>query len=80
MSILPHRELSRLVQAYLDHELRGDPAQRAAAHLQVCFDCSTDAETRRLVRHSLRRIAERSGPRPATARLCRYGQDLVRRG
>ena len=79
MSLLRHRELRRLVQAYLDHELCGDPARRAASHLQVCFDCSTDAETRRLVRYSLRRAAERSGPRLATARLGRYGHELARR-
>ena len=80
MSLLRHREMRRLVQSYLDHELRGDSARRAVMHLQDCFDCSTDAETRRLVRHSLRRIAERSGPRLAQARLRRYGEDLARRG
>ncbi len=80
MSAWRHHQLRRLVQAYLDGELHDDPARRAAEHLRECFDCSTDAETGRLVRYSLRRLAARAGPQLVELRLRRYGEDLVRRG
>lgn len=80
MSSWRHHRLRRLVQAYLDDELHHEPARRAAAHLRTCFDCNTDAETSRLVRHSLRRLAARAGPQLVELRLRHYGEDLVRRG
>jgi len=75
-----HRRHRRLVEAFLDGELSDDPARRAADHLRECLDCSTDAETGRLVRSSLRRLAARAGPQLVELRLQRYGEDLVRRG
>lgn len=59
------------MSAYVDGEL--EPAQRGAVvcHLADCWDCSSDAETLRLMKHSLRRLGRRRAPELALRRLQR---------
>ncbi len=62
---------------FLDGELDGADALRTSTHLRVCFECSTDAEVRLLVRKSLRHLSNVARPTAPSARLRRFGADLV---
>lgn len=60
LSDVSHRRMRRYVTAYVDGELSdGALVARVEAHLGDCWMCSCDAETWRLIRCSLRRLARR---------------------
>ncbi|HYZ99277.1 MAG TPA: zf-HC2 domain-containing protein [Acidimicrobiales bacterium] len=69
-----HRRMRRDVDAYLDGELR--PARVAAveAHLDECWGCNGYADTVRLMKRSLRRLAERRPTDLTVARLRRWAE------
>lgn len=73
-----HRRLRRAVDAWVDRELDDATAHEVAAHLHECWDCSSAAETTRLLKRSLRGRRDREPPRLATLRLQRFAEDLVR--
>lgn len=72
-----HRRMHRAVDAYIDGELR-TPERIAAvrAHLDQCWGCSSYAETLRLLKWSLRRLADRQPTDLGVARLRRWATDL----
>jgi anti-sigma factor RsiW len=78
MMLAAHRRTRRAVDAYIDGELR-TPARIAAvqAHLDECWGCSGHAETLRLLKRSLRRLAQRQPTDLAAARLRRWATDLL---
>jgi hypothetical protein len=62
-----HVRLRGLVEAYVDGELGRAQRRAVAAHLSECWNCSADAETLTLIKHSLR-----TGPLRAPASLARH--------
>ncbi|MGD9798171.1 MAG: zf-HC2 domain-containing protein [Microbacteriaceae bacterium] len=72
-----HRRLSRLVDAWIDGELDGPQALAVATHVADCWDCSSAAETTRLVKHVLQGRARREPPAIASARLRRFAASLT---
>lgn len=71
-----HRRWCRVIDAYLDGELA--PARMAAveAHLDDCWDCTGYADTVRLMKQSLRRLASRRPSNLMAARLRRWASGL----
>jgi anti-sigma factor RsiW len=72
-----HRRMRRDLDAYVDGEL---PRVRVAAvegHLEDCWGCSGEAETLRLMKWSLRRLAARRPSDLALARLRRWVEGFV---
>ncbi|MBW3669190.1 MAG: hypothetical protein KY443_08255 [Actinobacteria bacterium] len=67
------------MDAWVDAELDDAEARRIADHVRHCWDCSSAAETARLVKRSLRRLRDREPRRPAAARLERFAHRLVHR-
>jgi len=82
MSRLQHRRMSKAVDAWVDAwvdaELEAPRAQLVAAHVRECWDCSSAAETARLVKRSLQRLHAAAPRRLASARLKRFAQELLR--
>lgn len=78
MLFAAHRQMRRAIDAYVDGELH-TPARIAAvqAHLDQCWGCSGYAETLRLLKRSLRRLAQRQPADLAAARLRRWATDLL---
>jgi predicted anti-sigma-YlaC factor YlaD len=78
MMLTAHRRMRRAVEVYIDGELR-IPAQIAAvqAHLDECWGCSGYAETLRLLKRSLRRLAQRQPSDLAAARLRQWATELL---
>lgn len=77
-----HR-VQRLMDAWLDGELPADQAHRVAAHLADCERCGVEAETLRLVKESLAKVAPHLRPPQdpdALDRLRRFADDLTRDG
>ncbi len=79
MGPLQHRRVSRAVDAWVDAELDPPRAGQVAAHVGECWDCSSAAETARLIKRSLRGRADGQPGRLATARLQRLAQQLLGR-
>lgn len=77
MMLVAHYRMRRAVDAYIDGELR-TPERIAAvhAHLDQCWGCSGYAETLRLVKRSLRRLADRQPTDLTVARLRRWATEL----
>ncbi|MFP3899725.1 MAG: zf-HC2 domain-containing protein [Acidimicrobiia bacterium] len=73
-----HRRMRRNIAAYVDGEL-SDRAlvTRVEEHLRECWMCSCDAETWRLIRCSLRRLAQRRPVDLGAARLRRRARRVV---
>ncbi len=69
--------MRRAVEAYLDGELPPDAGADVARHLAVCWECSTVAETLRLVKHALQRRRAALGPSMAETRLRRLANNLA---
>jgi anti-sigma factor RsiW len=69
-----HRRMRRAVDAYLDGELSPVRAAVVEAHLEECWGCSGYAETLRLMKRSLRRLAERGPGDLAVVRLRRWAE------
>ena len=78
MMLAPHRRMHRAVDAYVDGELR-TPERIAAvrAHLDQCWGCSSYAETLRLLKRSLHRLARRQPTDLAAARLRHWVTELM---
>ena len=62
----------------VDAELDDAAAKSMAIHLQDCWDCSSAAETAKLIKRSLRLVPARQPSPLAAARLHRYAARLVR--
>jgi predicted anti-sigma-YlaC factor YlaD len=77
LGVLPvaHREMRRAVDAYVDGELSRARAVAVELHLDECWGCSAYADTVRLMKRSLRRLAERRPSDLAVARLHRWAED-----
>lgn len=74
---LRHHRMRRMVGAYLDGELGGDARAEVARHLSVCWECSTVAETIRLIRRSLRQRGDRSAMSRSERRLRQFAVNLA---
>jgi len=68
------------VTAHLDGELLDPSAQVVWHHLSQCWDCSSDAETLRLIKHSLRTQRQSTTATLAFRRLDRFARRLPERG
>lgn len=71
------RQVAKVLQSYLDHELDDRSAAKVAAHLDECRRCGLEAETYEELKAVLRR-----GPSGAAdgsvARLRDFGERLAR--
>ena len=76
MAMLPtaHRRMRRAVDAYVDRELPPSRAAVVELHLDECWGCSGYADTVRLMKRSLRRLAHRRPGDLAVARLRRWAE------
>jgi anti-sigma factor RsiW len=72
-----HGRMRRAVDAYLDGELPAARAVVVRVHLDECWGCSGHAETVRLMKRSLRRLAQRRPSDLAVARLRRWAEALT---
>ncbi|MGH9268241.1 MAG: zf-HC2 domain-containing protein [Acidimicrobiales bacterium] len=72
-----HRRLSRLVDAWVDGELEAAQSRLLAAHVAECWDCSSAAETTRLVKRALHARARREPPGIAAMHLHRFAASLT---
>ena len=72
MLTVTHRGLRRAVDAYLDGELSPVRALAIEVHLDECWGCSGYADTVRLMKRSLRRLAQRRPSDLAVTRLRRW--------
>ena len=72
-----HRRVRRAVDAYVDGELTRSQAAAVEAHLDECWGCSGEADTLRLMKRSLQRLAARSPSDLARARLRRWAEGLA---
>jgi anti-sigma factor RsiW len=68
--------MRRAVSAFVDGELDDAAAAVVEAHLRDCFDCSGDAELARLVKVSLRNLADRERDAVTAVRLRRFAAAL----
>jgi anti-sigma factor RsiW len=64
-----HGRMRRAVDAYIDDELPPARAGAVAGHLDECWGCSGYADTVRLMKRSLRRLAHRR-PNDLTVSPC----------
>ena len=71
-----HRRLSKLVDAWIDGELDDALTRSMAEHVADCWDCSSAAETTRLVKRALCARARREPPGIAAVRLHRFAASL----
>jgi predicted anti-sigma-YlaC factor YlaD len=69
-----HGRMRRAIDAYLDGELAPARAMAVEGHLDECWGCSGYADTVRLMKRSLRRLAQRRPSDLAVARLRRWAQ------
>lgn len=70
-----HRRMRRNIVAYVDGELSDEAlVTRVEQHLRECWMCSCDAETWRLLRCSLRRLAQRRPVDLGAVRLRRWAR------
>jgi anti-sigma factor RsiW len=69
-----HGRMRRAVDAYIDGELPPGRAVVVEVHLDECWGCSGYAESVRLVKRSLRRLAQRRPSDLAVARLRRWAE------
>jgi len=76
--LLAHRRMRRTLEAYLDGELPPQAGSEVARHLSVCWECSTLAETIRLLKRALRRRRELSPDTVTARRLRRFAEELAR--
>ncbi|HEX9549269.1 MAG TPA: hypothetical protein VF942_18150 [Acidimicrobiales bacterium] len=78
--LLAHLRLCRAVEAYFDGELPPGADAEVSRHLSACWECSSRAETLRLVKHALRHGAGGSPRWLAERRLRRFAHGLTREG
>lgn len=73
-----HRRLRRQVEAYVDGYVTS-PADAAVvrAHLKECWDCSGDADTLRLIKVSLRRLAKTQPTDLRSARIRQWAETAL---
>lgn len=69
--------MSRVIDAWVDGEVDARVARVVAAHVRDCWDCSSAAETTRLVKRSLHARGDREPRHLATARLARFAHQLM---
>jgi hypothetical protein len=77
--LLAHRRMRRAVEAHLDGELAPGADAEVVRHLSVCWECSTVAETLRLLKRALRDRRARAPTTMAERRLRRFAEDLASR-
>jgi anti-sigma factor RsiW len=70
------RQVGKVLQTYLDHELDDDAAHKVAAHLEDCRRCGLEAETYEALKDSLRRGPSGLAEEPV-ARLREFGQRIA---
>lgn len=70
--------MRQMVGAYLDDELRGEKQAEVGRHLSVCWECSTLAETVRLIKRSLRQRGDRPARSLDEHRLRQFAESLAR--
>ena len=75
--LLAHRRMRHAVGAYLDGELETAAGAEVAAHLSICWECSTVAETVRLLKSALRRRGALTPTALAARRLRRFSEELA---
>ncbi|THA27931.1 hypothetical protein E4198_23330 [Streptomyces sp. RKND-216] len=75
--VLRHLRLRGLVEPYVDDQLAGTRGARFVAHLARCWTCSEQAETLRLIKHSLRNGPQRGPVHLAEVRLRRFADRLT---
>lgn len=76
MNRIAHRRMQRAVTAFVDGELDAAAAAAVEAHLRDCWDCSGDVELARMVKESLRHLADRDRDALTTHRLRRFAAGL----
>ncbi|MGH9229987.1 MAG: anti-sigma factor family protein [Acidimicrobiales bacterium] len=69
-----HGRMRRAIDAYLDGELSPARAIAVEGHLDECWGCSAHADTLRLMKRSLWRLAQRRPSDLAVARLRRWAE------
>ncbi|MGH9151468.1 MAG: hypothetical protein ACRD03_03470 [Acidimicrobiales bacterium] len=74
-----HRRLHGAIDAWVDAELDEEWTRAVAVHIRHCMGCSSAAETARLVKRSLLRLAEAQPPPLSSARLRRFAVELAGR-
>ena len=72
-----HGRMRRAVDAYLDGELPPARAVVVEVHLDECWGCSGYADAVRLMKRSLRRLAQRRPSDLAVARLRRWAEERM---
>ena len=75
--LLAHRRMRYAVGAYLDGELETAAGAEVAAHLSICWECSTVAETLRLLKSALRRRGALTPTTVAERRLRRFAEEVA---
>lgn len=70
------REVGKVLQSYLDHEVDDDYAVRIAEHLEACRDCGLEAETYRRIKSALEARMPDVDP-AAIDRLRAFGKQLT---
>lgn len=70
------REVGRVLQSYLDHELDEVAARRVARHLDDCRRCGLEASTYAEVKAALARRAD-PVPEDTVERLRQFGAQLT---
>lgn len=76
MNRLAHRRMQRAVTAFVDDELDAATGATVEAHLRDCWDCSGDVELARMVKASLRHLADRNRDALTAHRLRRFATGL----
>lgn len=76
MNRIAHRRMQRAVTAFVDGELDRKMQAAVEAHLRECWDCSGDAELARMVKVSLRNLADRQRDALTAVRLRRFATSL----
>jgi anti-sigma factor RsiW len=74
MLSIAHGRMRRAIDAYVDGELPPAQAGVVEVHLDDCWGCSGYADTVRLMKRSLQRLAQRRPSDLAVARLRRWAE------
>lgn len=74
---LRHRQMPLAVEAYLDGELPPPGDAEVARHLSICWNCSTVAETLRLIKQSLTHRRDPATPLLTERRLRCWAEGLT---
>lgn len=76
MTMLRHHKLRSQLEAFVDGELVRDEAELVRAHLRLCWGCSGEVQTLRLLKAALVRPSHAVASLPV-ARLRRFAKLLT---